>query len=150
MTFSGTADVSALYRQQKAHTGTSALSTNTIEQFRCVQMPEPVVRGQTGLNEPSKVAGLRQRWGAKRLGSQSISAAGRAQELPVFSQNIQIPIPLRGWFRLWLRVCPMSKRLAMIAQFNLAWCFSVGDHHLAHTLCRWRCSAAPALCSPAC
>lgn len=44
----------------KTRAGTFALSTTTIDQFRCVQMSEPVVRGRSGLNEPSGVVGLRQ------------------------------------------------------------------------------------------
>lgn len=59
MTFSGTANVSALYRQQK-HTHTHrhvCVSTTTIDQFRCAQMPDPEVREQIGLNEPRRVAG---------------------------------------------------------------------------------------------
>ena len=87
MTFSGTANVSALYRQQK-HTHRHrhrhvCVSTTTMGQFRCVQMPEPaVVHGQTGLNEPSKVAGGSAAGSGEepgdREGSPCISAAGRS------------------------------------------------------------------------
>lgn len=92
------------------------VSTTTADRFRCVQMPE-----RSGFNEPRRVAGLRQRWGSKRLGSQSVSAAGRAQER---SSSIQSkhsnPIPERTVSALAERLCPTSKRLTVIAQFNLA------------------------------
>lgn len=66
------------------------VSTTTRDQFRCVQMPGPVVRGRSGLNEPSGVVGLRQRRGTTRLGSQSISAAGRAEERTSNIQSIRL------------------------------------------------------------
>lgn len=44
----------------EAHTHTHrhvCVSTTTIDQFRCAQMPDPEVREQIGLNEPRRVAG---------------------------------------------------------------------------------------------
>lgn len=109
MTFSGTANVSASYRQQKkAHTGTFTLSTTTIDQVpdasRCQSRRSADRLGVAGRRGGVSVS--RVGWpvcgSGEELGDEEVSVFPRQvwhrRGPPVFNQDIQISIPEEDGF----------------------------------------------------
>lgn len=148
MTFSGNANVSASYRQQKKprHAGTFRLSSTTTGQPRCVQMPEPAVRGRPGLNEPKwsgRAAAV-----AAQATRKSVYFRGRSKNRtrpPPFNPDIRIPF-LTRWFRFKFGV-RCGAEAADKDQRGVKWPVSVRPS-LGSTLRRWWC--VPAAPEPAC